>query len=135
MDYGIQGRVALVAAASKGLGQACAFGLAREGARLAICARNEAVLEQTATEISTTTGAEVFWRRADMSSAEDIQRLRAARFAIQEVEKLRGDVGPRPVQVQVGDEERRHFTSSILMMITGLSGASRSNGPYSPVAT
>lgn len=75
MDYGIQGRVAMVAAASKGLGKTCALGLTREGARVAICARNEAVLEQTAEEISTTTGAEVFWRRADMTSAEDIQRL------------------------------------------------------------
>ena len=49
--------------------------------------------------------------------------------SIEEVEELRGDVGPRAVQVQVGNEERRHFTSSILMMITGFSGASRSNGP------
>ena len=66
--------------------------------------------------------------------------LSAARFAIEEVEELRGDVGPRAVQVQVGNEERRHVRrrslhSSILMMITGFSGASRSNGPASPVAT
>ena len=35
MDYGIEGRVALVAASSKGLGKACAMGLAREGAKVA----------------------------------------------------------------------------------------------------
>jgi 3-oxoacyl-[acyl-carrier protein] reductase len=75
MDYGIQGRVALVTAASKGLGKACAMGLAREGARLAICARGEDVLKRTAKEITATTGAEVFWCRADMASATDIQRL------------------------------------------------------------
>jgi 3-oxoacyl-[acyl-carrier protein] reductase len=75
MDYGIHGRVALVAAASKGLGKACAMGLAREGVRVAICARGEEVLERTAREIIATTGAEVFWRRADMTSAEDIHHL------------------------------------------------------------
>jgi 3-oxoacyl-[acyl-carrier protein] reductase len=75
MDYGIQGRVALVAAASKGLGKACAMGLAREGAKVAICARGEETLERTAREIMATTGAEVFWRPADMSRAEDIQGL------------------------------------------------------------
>jgi 3-oxoacyl-[acyl-carrier protein] reductase len=75
MDYGIHDRVALVTAASKGLGKACALGLAREGARVAICARGEEILERTAREIMATTGAEVFWRRADMASAADIQRL------------------------------------------------------------
>ena len=33
MDYGIEGRAALVAASSKGLGKACAMGLAREGCK------------------------------------------------------------------------------------------------------
>jgi 3-oxoacyl-[acyl-carrier protein] reductase len=75
MDYGIQGRAALVTAASKGLGKACAMGLAREGAKVAICARGEETLEQAAREIMATTGAEVFWRPADMSRAEDIQAL------------------------------------------------------------
>ena len=84
MDYGIQGRVALVTAASKGLGKACALGLAREGVRLAICARGEDGLERTAREITATTGAEVFWRRADMASATDIQRL---------IEETRGHFG------------------------------------------
>jgi 3-oxoacyl-[acyl-carrier protein] reductase len=74
MDYGIQGRVALVTAASQGLGKACAMGLAREGARLAICARGADRLERTAKEIMATTGAEVFWCQADMASAVEIQR-------------------------------------------------------------
>ena len=41
MDLGIQNKVALVAAASSGLGKAVALQLSREGAKLAICARNE----------------------------------------------------------------------------------------------
>jgi 3-oxoacyl-[acyl-carrier protein] reductase len=40
MDLGITNRVAMVAAASKGLGKACALALAREGCRVSICARN-----------------------------------------------------------------------------------------------
>ena len=42
MDLGLKGRVAIVAAASKGLGRAVAEELAREGAEIAICARTAA---------------------------------------------------------------------------------------------
>ena len=51
MDLGLSGRHALVCAASKGLGKACAFSLAREGVNVTIVARTEAVLEATAAEI------------------------------------------------------------------------------------
>ena len=44
MDLGLKGKVALVTAASKGMGKACALGLAAEGARVAIAARTEADL-------------------------------------------------------------------------------------------
>jgi 3-oxoacyl-[acyl-carrier protein] reductase len=51
MDLGLKDRVALVAAASQGLGKAVALGLAREGAKLAICARGGEALRATAAEI------------------------------------------------------------------------------------
>ena len=44
MDYGIKGKVALVGGASQGIGRACAEALAREGARVAMCARREDIL-------------------------------------------------------------------------------------------
>ncbi|MGZ4110503.1 MAG: SDR family NAD(P)-dependent oxidoreductase, partial [Actinomycetota bacterium] len=50
MDLGIEGKVALVTAASKGLGRGAALALAREGARVAICARNPEHLTATAAE-------------------------------------------------------------------------------------
>ena len=52
MDMGLKGKVAVVCAASKGLGKASAVGLAAEGANLVICARGEEALRQTAEEIA-----------------------------------------------------------------------------------
>src|SRR3546814_17089031 len=51
MDLGIRGRKALVCAASKGLGRACAFSLAKEGVDVTIVARTREPLEQPAEEI------------------------------------------------------------------------------------
>src|ERR1700712_5107551 len=51
MDLQLKGKTALVLAASKGLGKACAMMLAAEGADLAICARDKVTLEATATEL------------------------------------------------------------------------------------
>jgi len=59
MDLGIAGKAALVCAASKGLGRACAESLAREGARVTICARTAETIEETAREIAAETGATV----------------------------------------------------------------------------
>lgn len=75
MDLGLSGKVALVAAASKGLGKAVAFRLAREGTRVAICARDESVLRGTAHEISSQTNTEVFPIRADVTRYDDIKNL------------------------------------------------------------
>ena len=59
MDLGLAGRVAVVAAASKGLGKAIALGLAAEGAKLAICARGEEELRRTAAQLGEDACAEV----------------------------------------------------------------------------
>jgi 3-oxoacyl-[acyl-carrier protein] reductase len=73
MDLELGGKVAMVAAASKGMGRASAMGLAREGARVSICARNSADLQNTAGEIERQTGAEVLAVPIDVSKAADIQ--------------------------------------------------------------
>jgi len=54
MDLGLKGKVAFVAAASKGMGKACALGLAAEGARVLMCARGEAGLKDAAAEVKGT---------------------------------------------------------------------------------
>ena len=52
MDLGLKDKVAVVGASSKGLGKAIALGLAEEGAKVTICARDVDTLEETATENS-----------------------------------------------------------------------------------
>src|SRR5580692_7825336 len=70
MDLGLKDRVALVAASSTGLGKAVALGLAREGAKLALCARTQSTLDATAEEIRRETGAEGMARAVDVTSHE-----------------------------------------------------------------
>jgi 3-oxoacyl-[acyl-carrier protein] reductase len=78
VDLGLNGKVALVAASSKGLGKASALALAREGARVTICARTEADLEAAAEEIRRETRAEVLAVPADLTNAEAIQGVVSA---------------------------------------------------------
>lgn len=75
MDLGLKDKVALVTGGSKGIGKAVARGLAQEGARVAICARNKAPLEQAAREIAKETGSEVFPVAGDLTRPEDVQRI------------------------------------------------------------
>jgi 3-oxoacyl-[acyl-carrier protein] reductase len=75
MDLGLEGKVALVMAASKGLGRAVATELAREGASVVISSRDAETLSQTAAEIAEETGAEVEPCAADITRAEDVQAL------------------------------------------------------------
>ena len=75
VDLGLNGKVALVAASSKGLGRASALALAREGASVTICARTQADLEDAAEEIRREAKAEVLAVRADLSGAEGIQSV------------------------------------------------------------
>ena len=75
MDLGLKGKVALVAASSKGLGRAVATELATEGARVMITSRDESSLSQTAAEIRENTGAEVGFLVADLGRDADIRAL------------------------------------------------------------
>ena len=70
MDLGLQGKKAIVCAASKGLGKACAISLAREGVELVITARTASTLEETAAEIRQMTGVKVTAIAGDITSEE-----------------------------------------------------------------
>lgn len=70
MNLGIEGRRALVCAASKGLGRGCAHALAAEGVAVTICARTEATLARTAAEIEAATGRAVAYVACDITTPE-----------------------------------------------------------------
>src|SRR5947209_4350716 len=71
MDLGLKGRVALVAAASGGIGYASALELAREGVRLFICSRDGGRIREAAEKIKAEAGAQVTGVAADVTKDED----------------------------------------------------------------
>jgi 3-oxoacyl-[acyl-carrier protein] reductase len=74
MDLDLKGKVALVTAASRGLGNATAREFAREGAHIAMCARSD-LIESAAQEIAKETGAHVLPIQADLTQPGDIETL------------------------------------------------------------
>lgn len=78
MDLGLQEKVAIVMAASKGLGRACAGALAAGGARVTIGARGAQALEKTAQEIQQATGSHVLAVSTDVTRAEDMEAIVAS---------------------------------------------------------
>jgi 3-oxoacyl-[acyl-carrier protein] reductase len=103
MDLGLEGRVALVTAASKGLGRGAALALAREGARVVICARDPEPLQATASELP----GEVLAVQADVTDPEAPGRLVDAaleRFGALHVLVANAGGPPRARALEVDDE-------------------------------
>ena len=67
MEMGFKDRVAIVAASSTGLGKAVAMGLAREGARLALCARTEGLLNATPNRSAVRPASKMLARAVDVT--------------------------------------------------------------------
>jgi 3-oxoacyl-[acyl-carrier protein] reductase len=78
MDLGLEGRVALVMGASRGIGRGVAGALAREGARVALASRSQERLEEASAEVG---GAATF-----IADATDLDRL--ARLPLEVAEEL-----------------------------------------------
>ena len=75
MDLGLKGKIAVVAASSKGLGKATAQTLAREGALVTVNGREANTLNATADGIRAETGADVIEIVGDMTNPDDVTRL------------------------------------------------------------
>ena len=99
MDLGIAGKVALVAASSKGLGRGAAEALASEGVRVVITSRHPDELARTAAEIRSLPGAsDVHTLAVDLTHGEDVARLVKAtigRFGQLDILVTNGG-GPKP---------------------------------------
>lgn len=74
MELGLKGKIAVVTGGSDGIGRATALRLAQEGADVAVCARRQEPLDQTAAELRKA-GAQVLAVSADMSKKADIDRF------------------------------------------------------------
>lgn len=86
MDLGLTNKVALVTAASRGLGYACAMALAAEGAHVAICSRSKARVQTAAARIVKATGSKVIGIQTDLTREEHLPRL------VRSVEKVLGPI-------------------------------------------
>src|SRR5437763_4089462 len=123
MDFGITGRVAMVAAASKGLGRAVAEVLAQEGCRLSICSRSVESLEPARAAIAAR-GADVLAVACDVGNAGDLQRWfdeTIARFG--QVDILVTNTGGPPAApfLDLNEEQWRFGVESTLMNAVRLS--------------
>ena len=106
MDLGLKERVAVVAAASKGLGRAVAEELAAEGVDLVICARGGDALQATRDAIAYATGAKIHAVVADVSTMDGIELVaREALAAFGRVDILVNNAGGPPS----GPFEKHHW--------------------------
>lgn len=84
MDLGLEGRVAVVSGASKGIGAAIARELAANGCSLALCARGLDELETLADDLRSSTNAELLTSSVDVTAPDDVVRFQeevAERFS------------------------------------------------------
>lgn len=127
MDFGIRGKVALVAASSRGLGRASAEALAAEGADLVLCARGEAALRSTAADIRRTAGVRVVDVVSDVATQAGIAAvLSAAEREFGRVDILVTNGGGPPAgrfethTADAWDEAVRGTLSSVVELVRGV---------------
>lgn len=122
MNLELQGRVAMIAAASKGIGKACALALAAEGCKVSICARNAVELEKVRTEAAIHT--EAIASTVDVASRADLERWYQQTVAhFGQVDILITNTGGPPVSrfMQLSDEQWQAGVESTLMNVVRLS--------------
>jgi len=120
MDLGLRGRVAIVTGSSQGIGKAIALGLSQEGARVSICARNEKQLNETAREIKSATGVQVYAVQADLTNEDDIRRLVAKTSeALGRIDVLINNTGGPPLAtfVETTEEQWKKAVNLLLMSV------------------
>ncbi len=122
MELGLKNKVAVVFAASKGLGKSSAVKLAEEGCRVAVCSRDERNIENAAQEIRQKTGAEVFSAVVDVRHKDQISGF--IRDVINKwgtVDVLVTNAGGPPVksfEETSDDEWEKYFQITLMSVVT-----------------
>ena len=122
MELGLKNKVAMVAAASKGLGRAIAESLAREGCRLSICSRSTDNLDPARFAIEDT-GGEVLAVSCDVSRPADLERwVEATEATFGQVDILVTNTGGPPAApfLKLGEEQWRAGVDGTLMNVVRL---------------
>lgn len=120
MDFGLQGKVALVAGGSMGLGKAVATELAREGAKISICALDDPNLPKAKEDIERETGGEVLAVPADLTNMDDARGfVRASIKHFGTVDILVNNAGgPPSVPLLEIDDDLWYFGFKLNLMST-----------------
>lgn len=118
MDTNLKDKVALVAAASEGLGRAAAEALAAEGANLAICSRNQEKIEKTAAEISARYNVKVIADCVDVRNSQSVEsfvRATARHFGKLDIVVTNSGGPPAKPFLTLSDEEWKNGVDLCLM--------------------
>lgn len=121
MDLGIAGKVAMVAAASKGLGRASAVALARAGVSVSLCSRNPVSLSEAVQESSTYSPS--LGTPADVSNAEELEQWYTSTMArFGRIDILVTNTGGPPISrfAELSDEKWKKGVDSTLMNVIRL---------------
>jgi 3-oxoacyl-[acyl-carrier protein] reductase len=120
LDLGLKNRVAIVTGSSQGIGKAIAYGLAKEGANITICARTADTLKTTAKEIESMFGTEVLAFPANLKVKENIQAMvKATANKFRRIDVLVNNTGGPPSALfhETTDKDWQETFDSLLMSV------------------
>jgi 3-oxoacyl-[acyl-carrier protein] reductase len=126
MNFGLKNKIAIVTAASQGLGKASALALAQEGATVVMCSRRKKEITEAADDIRNGTGAVIVPQTADVTQPDDIQRLvRETKQQFGTIHVLVNNAGGPPVGdiLTLTDEDWRKGHELTLMSMVRLTRA------------
>ncbi len=120
MDFSLQGKIALITGASRGIGEAAAIGMAKAGADIALASRKLPDLERVAGEIRKT-GRKAFPVAAHVGKLEDVNNL--VKKVVDEfgrIDILVNNAATNPTMAQALDVDERGWDAIMNLNLKGL---------------